>query len=138
MRRFQLARSADVTGVSGTGVVADGCQFGDGKIVIRWRGERPSTVIWDRIEDALHVHGHAGNTQVVWLDDADQAVSELDPATVWIVPKVPADNRWLTKDGRVWSMSADEDYMSPAEAREFAAGYLAAADEAERRAAGRG
>lgn len=137
MRRFQLVRTADITGVSGTGVVADGCQFEDGKVAIRWRGERPSTVVWDRIEDALHVHGHAGSTQFRWLDDANNAVASLDPTTVWVIPKIPVDAGWLTRDGRRVSVMSplNEDDFSPAEAREFAASYLAAADEAERREA---
>jgi len=58
MRRFQLHRDQDVTGVSGTGVVADGVLFPDGAVTIRWRGDRPSTVAWACIEDAFHVHAH--------------------------------------------------------------------------------
>lgn len=131
MRRFHLLRTTDVTGVSGTGVVAHGCQFPDGTTVIRWNGQHPSTVVWARIEDALHVHGHAGSTQVRWLDDPEQAMAELDPATVWIVPRQEAEPGWVT-EGRVNLMSLMNADMSPAEARTFAASYLAAADEAER------
>lgn len=131
-RRFQLHRSTDVTNVSGTGIVADGIQWPDGTISIRWRGDRPSVVFWQRAEDALHVHGHAGSTQIMWLDEPEQAIAEMDAASVWVVPKEPADPSWLAPGGRVWVMSQlNADDMSPAEAREFAAGYLAAADAAE-------
>lgn len=68
MKRFQLVRHHDVSGVSGTGVVADGVKFVDGVCVIRWRGLRKSTVVWDRIEDAMAIHGHNGATYVKWLD----------------------------------------------------------------------
>lgn len=67
-RRFDLVRTTDVTGVSGTGKVAEGVVFEDGTVVLRWHGQYASTVVWASLEDALAVHGHAGNTQAVFLD----------------------------------------------------------------------
>ena len=67
-RLFQLHRHRDVTGVSGTGVVADGVVWPDGTVAVRWRGERPSTVVWESLEDAMSRHGHDGNTIIHWLD----------------------------------------------------------------------
>ncbi len=72
-RRFVLFRLVDSTGVSGTGVVADGVEFPDGAAVIRWRGRYGSTVVWDGVDHALHVHGHDGDTQLVWLDREGRA-----------------------------------------------------------------
>lgn len=69
-RRFYLQRHVDITGTSGTGRVADGVQWPDGTVSIRWAGDRPSVVFWDGIDDAEWVHGHAGATRIVWLDDA--------------------------------------------------------------------
>lgn len=66
MKTFQLVRDKDVTGVSGTGHVADGVEFDDGVVAIRWLGEHPSTVVWDTIEDAWTIHGHGGLTQIVY------------------------------------------------------------------------
>ena len=66
MNTFFLQRDEDVTGVSGTGVVAEGVQFTDGKVAIRWFGVHCSTVVWDSIEDAIAIHGHHGSTRVVW------------------------------------------------------------------------
>jgi hypothetical protein len=71
-RRFHLQRDTDITGVSGTGRVANGVLWPDGTVAIRWCGDRPSTVHWDRIADAEHVHGHHGSTRIVW-DDEDPA-----------------------------------------------------------------
>jgi len=68
MRSFVLHRIEDISGVSGTGVVAEGVQFTDGTVVLRWLGERPSTVNWNSIEDAMKIHGHNGATEFVWLD----------------------------------------------------------------------
>lgn len=73
-RRFYLQRNTDVTGVSGTGRVADGILWTDGTVSVRWLGERPSTVFWDDLAHAEHVHGHGGHTRIVWLDWPTAAV----------------------------------------------------------------
>lgn len=62
----RLCRTKDVTGVSGTGHVAEVVQFPDGVTVVRWCGDRPSTVIWDSIDAAMAVHGHGGATTIEW------------------------------------------------------------------------
>jgi hypothetical protein len=70
-RRFQLHREEDVTGVSGVGVVADGCAWADGTAVVHWRGEHRSTVVWagpDGLTSVEAVHGHEGRTRVVFID----------------------------------------------------------------------
>lgn len=71
MRLFHLERTEDVTGVSGTGVVAQGVEFDDLTVVIRWGSATPSTVVWDHIGDAMVVHGHNGLTKLVWDDRGD-------------------------------------------------------------------
>ncbi|MDX2948032.1 hypothetical protein [Streptomyces caniscabiei] len=77
-RRFHLQRTTDITGVSGTGRVADGVLWPDGTVSIRWRGERPSTVAWDRLADAEHVHGHGGHTVIVWDDPAPAPAGDCE------------------------------------------------------------
>lgn len=67
MRTFVLVRDSDVTGVSGTGTVAEGVEFSDGRVALRWIvGPHRSTVTWDNMEAVVEVHGHNGATQVVW------------------------------------------------------------------------
>ncbi|MFJ9799874.1 hypothetical protein [Streptomyces sp. NPDC101145] len=78
-RRFYLLRHTDITGVSGTGIVADGVQWPDGTASVRWRGPRPSTVHWDRIDDAITIHGHGGATEIVWLDHDTTPVDHAQP-----------------------------------------------------------
>lgn len=71
MRRFELHRDEDVTGVSGTGVVAEGVAFSNGgPVALRWMSEWPTSVVFhDRgIESLEAVHGHGGRTRIVWLD----------------------------------------------------------------------
>jgi hypothetical protein len=69
MRRFVLDRKEDVSGISGTGVVAEGVVFGDGTTVLRWTVEYQSTGVYDSISDVIMIHGHDGNTVVRWVDD---------------------------------------------------------------------
>lgn len=68
-RRFELHRDRDLSGISGTGVVADGVVFPSGYAVVCWRGDRPSVVVWPNgIADPEFIHGHGGATRFVWLD----------------------------------------------------------------------
>lgn len=68
MRRFELHRDLDVTGLSGTGVIVEGVEFGDATCAIRWRSIHPSTAVFDSVRTVLAVHGHSGATRLVWLD----------------------------------------------------------------------
>jgi hypothetical protein len=67
-RRFRLIRHQDVSGVSGTGAVAEGVQFTDGAVALRWYGDYPTTTVWDGIESVVAIHGHGGATTIEWLD----------------------------------------------------------------------
>lgn len=69
-RRFRLVRLSDATGVSGTGYVAEGIQFSDGRCAMRWttNGTPRSTAVYDSMEDLLFIHGHQGSTIPEWLD----------------------------------------------------------------------
>ena len=69
-----MHRDADVTGVSGVGLVAEGVVFSDGTAVIRWRGQHCSTVVWDTLVDAVQVHGHNGATRFVFDDEEPRHV----------------------------------------------------------------
>lgn len=69
-RRFILQRDEDETGISGTGVVAEGVLFSNGRVAIAWiAGEHQSTVVWDDIESVEYIHGHNGKTRIVWIDE---------------------------------------------------------------------
>lgn len=68
MRRFLLVRHADPSGVSGTGIVAQGVEFTDGAVALRWIGSHPSTVAWGSVEHIRMIHGHSGRTVVRWID----------------------------------------------------------------------
>jgi hypothetical protein len=67
MRTFRVVRDVDISGVSGTGDVAQGVTFFDGQTVVRWVSPTPSTNIYDSMADFLVVHGHNGSTRVEYL-----------------------------------------------------------------------
>jgi len=70
MRAFQLHRATDVTGVSGTGIVAEGVEFTDGTVALRWIGKNPTSVVFHDhgIESVRTIHGHDGLTDVRFVD----------------------------------------------------------------------
>lgn len=81
MRIGHLQREMDVSGVSGTGRVAELALFSDGCVALHWMSEHPSTTLYASLEDAILIHGHDGSTQVVWdVPEIDpEAGTEFDP-----------------------------------------------------------
>jgi hypothetical protein len=69
MRRFVLDRLSDESGVSGTGFVAEGVEFTDGTVALRWNSDLTSTAIYSNIQDVDMIHGHNGQTQIRWVDN---------------------------------------------------------------------
>jgi len=72
VRIFKLFRYQDMSGVSGTGVVAEGILFKTGKTVICWSRSPYSVTVFDSIEEMLQVHGHHGKTEVRWQEKSLQ------------------------------------------------------------------
>jgi len=69
VRIFLLIRTEDVSGISGTGIVADGVVFPDGVAVLRWRTAGGSTAVYDSLEDIKRIHGHDGGTRISWVTE---------------------------------------------------------------------
>lgn len=69
MRRFHFLRVEDESGVSGTGVVAEGIEFTNGKVVINWLTKHRSMAIYENIKEAEAIHGHGGKTKLVYHDE---------------------------------------------------------------------
>ena len=68
MQRFQLVRHEDVSGSSGTGIVAEGLIFSDGAAVMRWLTRPCSTAFYACLDDITRIHGHEGRSKVRLLD----------------------------------------------------------------------
>ena len=74
IRTFYLHRKKDVSGVSGTGFVAQGVVFQSGSVVIEWTVLPHTIAIHDSIDSLLQVHGHGGNTVIVWTEELSNFV----------------------------------------------------------------
>lgn len=69
MKRFYLKRDVDVSGVSGTGNIAEGCQFDTGWCALVWLSDKAAMSFYPTISTLTDIHGHEGATKVVWVDD---------------------------------------------------------------------
>lgn len=82
MRRFVMRRQADVSGVSGTGVVLEGVLFSTGVCVIHWLTPPPrgSIAVFDSFSQflSIHVAPHPENHTILEFEDgAELAGDEL-------------------------------------------------------------
>ncbi|AXH67292.1 hypothetical protein SEA_WOFFORD_119 [Streptomyces phage Wofford] len=79
MKLFELHRDVDASGVSGTGIVAQGVQFDNGQCAMSWLSQWTSVALYPDIETLEAIHGHNGNTRVVWLEEELDFHTPLDP-----------------------------------------------------------
>jgi len=66
IRKFYVQRTEDVSGLSGTGIVAVGVMFPSGLCVMEWTTPVKSVGHYHSIADLEKIHGHEGKTQVIW------------------------------------------------------------------------
>jgi hypothetical protein len=72
-RRFELHRDQDASGISGTGVVAEGVLWSNGWVNLLWKTERAPNGLGfyaGGMDDVEKVHGHGGRSRIVWVDCA--------------------------------------------------------------------
>lgn len=67
-RRFVLDRAEDATGTSGTGIVAEGIEFSNGKVALHWLSHLGAVNVYDSMQVTEALHGHGGRTVVKWVD----------------------------------------------------------------------
>ena len=77
MKIFYLKREEDESGISGTGRVAQGFVFDNGKVAVTWLSEHPSVTIYDNIGEVHAIHGHGGKTSVEFEPDYKRACNEM-------------------------------------------------------------
>jgi len=75
---FVLNRLEDETGISGTGIVAEGVIFSNGKCAVSWLTKVTSVAVYDSIEEVKAIHGHDGKT-VIEYAPAFKVVERRDP-----------------------------------------------------------
>ena len=77
MRIFYLNRTEDESGISGTGRVAQGFIFDNGKVCVTWLSEHPSVTVYDNIGEVRAIHSHDGKTEIEMMPDFKRAFNEL-------------------------------------------------------------
>ena len=64
---FKVIRDIDHSNVSGTGLVAEGWESTDGEtVVLVWLSATPSVCIYGDIRHVEMIHGHGGDTRIVF------------------------------------------------------------------------
>jgi hypothetical protein len=69
-RLFQLHRDEDASGVSGTGIVAEGVEFTSGMVAMTWLSPHRCVNVYESIKTVEQLHGHGGKTRVVFLEES--------------------------------------------------------------------
>jgi len=67
-KHFFLNRKKDISGISGTGRVAEGFVFDNGVVAMTWLTQFTSTAVYQSIEHVERIHGHAGATEIEWVE----------------------------------------------------------------------
>ena len=62
MRLFYLKRLEDVSGISGTGIIAEGVEFSNGEFALHWISQFDFITTGRSIKALIEVHGHEGKT----------------------------------------------------------------------------
>ena len=78
LKRFLLRRDEDESGVSGTGIVAEGVQFACGWCALSWLTTYQSCGIYPSIEELERIHGHDGRTKVIFLFDDEPVEAAIE------------------------------------------------------------
>ncbi len=65
MKLFHFYRSEDQSGVSGTGLVAEGVQLTNGWCVLRWISRHSSLCFYQSLDQVRAIHSHGGRTEIL-------------------------------------------------------------------------
>lgn len=93
---FRLVREVDVTGVSGTGIVAEGVEFSDGTVALRWLSANPTSVVFHDhgIASVVAVHGHDGATHIEWVAQPKPTAVDPEALAQLLFEKVRWGEQW--------------------------------------------
>jgi|TARA_E500000331_G_C16823402_1_gene526038 hypothetical protein len=78
MTSFTVCRQSDETGISGEGVVIEGCVFATGHTVLHWLTPAPrgSIAFFDNFDDfiKIHIKPHPSNNTIITFEDGRQTI----------------------------------------------------------------
>jgi hypothetical protein len=93
IRTFTVCRQADESGVSGDGVVIEGCVLATGQAIVHWLYPPPrgSIAVFDSYDDFIKVHiaPHPKNGTIITFEDGEQKRYGM--------PEVPKDEETPTE-----------------------------------------
>ena len=93
---FTIHRIEDPSGISGTGVVAEGWESSSGDwCVLLWLSETPSLCVYRDIRDIELIHGHGGKSQIVW--DSPAHIPNPESPDSWARDE-PTGSLWEAHD----------------------------------------
>lgn len=100
-RPFVLHRREDVSGVSGTGLVAHGIRHVDGAATVWWLGKWPTETKHRSMESVIGIHGHGGRTEIRWCDLVNDQ---------WTIPFGHAGGHfaWVEEDDREYHSTIED------------------------------
>lgn len=79
MRTFHMVRTEDISGNTGTGIVAEGVVLSNGKAVVSFfpTPQMPvsNVIVFDSVYEAERVHSHGGRTRIVYGTEALDVIS---------------------------------------------------------------
>lgn len=62
---FELHRTEDPSGITSTGIIAQGVEFDDGWVALSFLNS-VSVGVYESMDEIDRIHGHDGKTIVVW------------------------------------------------------------------------
>lgn len=68
IKPFYLMRHQDLSGLSGTGIIAIGVVYPNGKAHMQWVSYKTSFEMHDSVENLIDIHSHGGATELLWGD----------------------------------------------------------------------
>ncbi len=78
IRAFTVCRKSDESGISGEGVVIEGCVFATGHCIIHWLTPSPrgALAIFDSFDDfiKIHIKPHPTNNTIITFEDGEQTI----------------------------------------------------------------
>ena len=126
MKNFVLFRREDETGISGTGVVAEGSMFTDGTCVVRWLTEFTSTAIYNGLSDLESIHGHHGKTAILFDNAVMQRASHdamQDACENCQFASIGGPNAGMLNVDEKRAVMMAPDYIADGDAENYIAGY---------------
>lgn len=120
MHLFDLDRIEDETGISGTGIVAQGVLFDDGTCALRWLTANRSSGFYDNVETLEKIHGHNGKTVIRWRGKGTFERARTDCI------QDGCENCPFASIGGLDARAVPRapDYIEPAEREEYLRGYV--------------